>query len=56
MRKFVGETVKETVESMKLEDFLGKVLDDSFKRSLMKKGGKIYPIRAFEIMKIEKLN
>jgi len=56
MRKFVKDTVKKNVESMKLDDFLAKILDDSLRREVKKDGGKIYPIRAFEIRKIERLD
>lgn len=56
MRKFIRETIKESVESMKLDDFISKILDDSLKRGIMKKGGKIYPVRAFEVRKIERLD
>jgi small subunit ribosomal protein S3Ae len=56
MRRFIKEKVKENVESMKMNDFLEKVLNDSLKREIKEKGGKIYPIRAFEIRKIEVLN
>ncbi|OGI15907.1 hypothetical protein A3K63_00920 [Candidatus Micrarchaeota archaeon RBG_16_49_10] len=56
MRKFIKDGIKERVESMKLDDFLSKLLDDSLKRELLTKGNKIYPIRAFEVIKIERLD
>ncbi len=53
LTKFVLETIKKTVEGNDLDDFLIKILDDSLKKYIIKNGSKIYPIRNFEIRKIE---
>ena len=56
LKKFVEEKMKKYVESNKLNDFLEKTINDTFKRSMINEGSKIYPIRAFEIMKVERLS
>ena len=55
LRKFVEERIKNEVETKTLDEFLKGVIDDSFKNSIIKEGSKIYPIRAFEVRKIERL-
>jgi ribosomal protein S3AE len=55
LKKFVEEKMKKNVESNKLDDFIEKTIYDNFKRSLIKEGSKIYPIRTFEIRRVERL-
>jgi small subunit ribosomal protein S3Ae len=56
MRKYIKESTKVAVDGLKLDEFLGKILDDSLKRQIVNEGSKIYPIRAFEIRRIERLD
>ena len=53
LKKFIEEKIKKEVESNTLDDFLEKVINDKVKNSIQKEAGKIYPIRAFEIRKME---
>lgn len=56
VRKFVEDEVKKDVQSMKLDEFLGKIIDDTLKNQILNKGSRIYPLRTFEIRKIERLS
>lgn len=56
LKKFVGDKVKKEIESSKLDELIEKIINDTMKNSIMKEGSKIYPIRTFEIRKIEKLS
>lgn len=53
LKNFVEEQIKRNVESNTLDEFIEKLIDDTIKNSVLKEGRKIYPIRAFEIRKIE---
>lgn len=55
LKKFVQKRIKEEVESKPLDEFLEGVIYDEIKKSLINEGSKIYPIRSFEIKKIERL-
>ncbi len=50
---FINKTVEKTVSENNLDDFLLKIIDDSLKGKVIKSGSKIYPIRSFEVRKIE---
>lgn len=50
---FIKEMVEKTVSKSELDDFLVKIIDSSFRNNVMKDGSKIYPLRNFEIRKIE---
>jgi small subunit ribosomal protein S3Ae len=56
LKNFIEEKMKKYVESNKLDEFLEKTINDIFKNSMIEKGSKIYPIRAFEIRKVERLS
>lgn len=53
LKSFVEDRIKKTVEESKLDEFLEKVINDILKNSLLKEGRKIYPIRTFEIRRVE---
>jgi small subunit ribosomal protein S3Ae len=53
LKKFVEEKIKKEVESNTLDDLLEEIINDKIKNSVFKEGGKIYPIRAFEVRKLE---
>lgn len=56
LKKFVEEKMKKNVETNKLDDFIEKTINDNFKHSIIGEGSKIYPIRNFEIRKVERLS
>jgi small subunit ribosomal protein S3Ae len=56
LKKFVEDKFKKEVESSKLDEFIEKIINDTIKRSIMDEGGKIYPVRAFEVRKVEMLS
>ena len=56
LKRFVEEKMKKNVETNKLDDFIEKTINDNFKNSLINEGSKIYPIRTFEIRKVERLS
>jgi len=53
LKKLVEDMVKKEVTSVKLDEFIEETINDEIKRSIFEEGSKIYPIRAFEIRKIE---
>ncbi|MEM5799667.1 MAG: hypothetical protein QXZ43_03305 [Candidatus Aenigmatarchaeota archaeon] len=53
IKKYVEDIIAKTVSENTLDDFLTKVLKDSIKQKIMKEGSKIYPLRFFEIRKLE---
>ena len=55
LKRFVEEKMKKNVETNKLDEFIEKTVNDNFKYSLINEGSKIYPIRMFEIRKVERL-
>ncbi len=54
LKKFVEEKMKKNVETNKLDEFIEKTINDNFKHSLINEGSKIYPIRTFEIRRVER--
>lgn len=56
LKRFVEEKMKKNVETNKLNEFIEKTINDNFKHSLMNEGSKIYPIRTFEIRKVQRLS
>ena len=55
MRKFIKEKLESEISNMDLDDFILRVLDDSFKKSIINEGSKIYPVYSFEMRKVERL-
>jgi ribosomal protein S3AE len=56
LKKLIEDMMKKEVEAIKLDEFVEKTIDDTIKRSIFDEGSKIYPIRAFEIRKVETRN
>ncbi len=56
LKKFVEEKMKKNVETNKLDEFIEKTIKDTFKNSIINEGSKLYPIRTFEIRKVERLS
>jgi len=56
LKRFVEEKIKKVVESNKLDDLIKKIINDDIKRNIFDEGSKIYPVRTFEIRKIERLS
>jgi len=56
LKKFVEEKMKKNVETNKLDEFIEKTINDTFKNYMINEGSKLYPIRAFEIRKVERLS
>ncbi len=55
LKKFVKEKIKKSVEASTLDDFIENSINDILKNSIINEGSKIYPIRSFEIRKVERL-
>lgn len=53
LKKFVEDKIKKEIESIDLDKFIEKVINNTIKNSVLKEGSKIYPIRIFEIRKVE---
>ncbi|MEM5878723.1 MAG: hypothetical protein QXF12_07655 [Candidatus Aenigmatarchaeota archaeon] len=53
IRTFVEQTLEKLTSENNLDSLLTKILNDSIKQKIMKEGGKIYPIRAFEIRRMD---
>jgi len=56
LKKFVEENFKKAVEANKLDEFIEKIINDTIKNSIINEGSRIYPIRTFEIRKVEMLS
>ncbi len=56
LKKFIEDVVKKEVESNTLDKLIEKIIDDTIKRTIIDEGGRIYPIRAFEVRKVEMLS
>jgi len=56
LKKFVEEKMKKNIETNTLNEFIEKTINDNFKNSILDEGSKIYPIRIFEIRKVERLS
>jgi len=55
LKSFVEEKIKKTVEENELDELLERLINDTLKNSIIKEGSKIYPMRAFEIRKVDVL-
>jgi len=53
LKKFIQDKIKKEVESSTLDELIERIINDHIKNSVFEDGKKIYPIRAFEIRKIE---
>lgn len=53
LKKLIEDRMKNEVVSIKLDELVEKIINDTIKRSIFEEGSKIYPIRAFEIRKVE---
>ncbi len=53
IREFVLELIKKQVEDSTLEEFLQKMLSNELKNKILREGRSIYPIRNFEVRKID---
>jgi small subunit ribosomal protein S3Ae len=53
VRIFIHQLVKAEVEKSTLEQFMKKFISNEFKNKVLKESRKIYPIRNFEVRKIE---
>jgi small subunit ribosomal protein S3Ae len=53
LKKLVEDMVKKEVTSVNLDELVEKIINDNIKRSIFDEGSRIYPIRAFEIRKVE---
>lgn len=53
IRKYVEGVLSKNVSESTLDDFLMKILKDTIKQKIMKECSKIYPLRFFEIRKLE---
>jgi len=53
LKNSIQDKIKKEVESSTLDELIEKVINDSIKNSIIKEGKKIYPIRVFEIRKME---
>lgn len=56
LKKFIEEKIKKNIEANTLDNFIEKSMSDVLKNSIINEGSKIYPIRTFEIRKVEKLS
>lgn len=50
---YIKDAVEKTVSASSVDELLQKIIDDSLKKKVIKEGSKIYPVRNFEIRKIE---
>jgi small subunit ribosomal protein S3Ae len=53
LKKFIENYLKKEIEGEKLDDIIEKIINDNIKNYVFEEGNKIYPIRTFEIRKIE---
>ena len=53
--KKIKEVIKQEVESKNLDDFVKSLISDEIKTKVLKEARKIYPIKNFEIRKVEVL-
>lgn len=53
IRSFVKENIEKSVTGSKLDELLSKIFNDSLKNKLLKEGSKIYPLRNFDVRKLE---
>jgi len=53
IKKFVEDLIAATVKESSLDEFVTKILKDSIKQRVLKEGSKIYPLKFFEVRKLE---
>lgn len=53
---YIKEEIEKQVTTNELDNLLKKIITDEIKNKIIKSTSKIYPIRYFEIRKIQKLN
>ena len=56
LKRFVEKKMKKNVETNTMNEFIEKTINDTFKDSIINEGSKLYPIRTFEIRKVERLS
>jgi ribosomal protein S3AE len=54
IRNRIKDLIKEEVERITLEDFMSELMEDEMKRKILMEIRKIYPVRNFEIRKVER--
>ncbi len=52
-REFVSKRMKDIVENMAFEDFVKKMVANEIKTKILREGRRIYPVRNFEIRRIQ---
>lgn len=55
VRDNIREIIKNEVERTKLEDLIKRIISDDIKHRILRESSRIYPVRSFEIRKIEVL-
>jgi len=53
VKALVSDIIKSEVENSTLEEFINKIISDEIKHKIVKEARKIYPLRNFEIRKVE---
>ncbi|MFH8080323.1 MAG: hypothetical protein QXO84_00355 [Candidatus Aenigmatarchaeota archaeon] len=53
IRKYVEDVITKNVSESTLDDFVTKILKDVIKQKILKEGSKIYPLKFFEVRKLE---
>jgi small subunit ribosomal protein S3Ae len=53
IKKFVEDVIATTVKESSLDELVTKILKDSLKQKIMKEGSKIYPLKFFDVRKLE---
>jgi small subunit ribosomal protein S3Ae len=53
IKKFVEDTIAAVAKESNLDEFVIKILKDSIKQKILKEGSKIYPLKFFEVRKLE---
>lgn len=56
LRKFIKDTIKEEVENSAVSQVVKKIVNDVIKKRIIEEGSKIYPIRHFEIRRVDVLS
>lgn len=55
VRDSIREIIENEVERANLEDLIKRIISDDIKRRILRESSRIYPVRSFEIRKIEVL-
>ena len=53
VRVLISKLIKEEIEKISLSEFINMIMSGELKTKILKQGRKIYPVRNFEIRKIE---